>query len=114
VSLGPFVGFLVEALDVRLKLPSINPPDASSTDLDGGQLARAHERVDLGHADVEEVGNVFERHEARFNAERLRAGTAGVIHVELQDSTRSPRIRDFDSICSRLTPLAWGHGIEGV
>lgn len=114
MSPRPFVGFLVEALDIRLQLPAIDPPDASSTDLDGGQLARPHERVDLGHADVEEVGNVFERHEARFNSERLRAGTAGVIHVEAKNSTRSPRIRDFDSICSRLTPLAWGHGIGGV
>jgi len=114
VGLRPFVSLTVEAFDVRLELPAIDPPDTPTPDLDRGELTRPHQRINLGDAHVEVVGHIFERHEPRFGAESLRAGGGCVVHVEPQDSSMSPRILDFDSVCSHLVPLAWGHGIPGV
>ena len=102
----PFVGGLVEALDVGIQLPAIDPPDSTAPDLYRGKLPRAHQRVNLRDADVEVIGHVLERHEARFDPRRGRAGAPGFIHVVQQGNTQSSRIPDLDSICSRLTPLA--------
>ena len=114
MSFGPLVRLVMKPFDVRLELPAIDPPDASAADLDGWELARPDERIDLRNAHVEEVGNVLKCHEPWFEAETLRYRAGGVIHVEPKNSTCSPRIPDFDSICSCLTPLAWGRQIWGV
>ncbi len=52
VSLSPFPRLFEQPFDVGLELVKINPPNAASPELDGGQLTRAHKRVDLGAADV--------------------------------------------------------------
>ena len=47
---GPRLRLLVEPVDERLELFSVDSPDAPAPDLDRGELARPDERVDLGNA----------------------------------------------------------------
>lgn len=51
MSLRPFLGLFVQPLDVGLQLGAVHAPNPAATDLYGGQLARADERIDLGYAD---------------------------------------------------------------
>ena len=60
---SPRLRLLVKLLDVSLELFSIDPPHPPAPDLYGGQLARPNERVDLGNADAEIRGHVFQREE---------------------------------------------------
>jgi hypothetical protein len=106
VGLGPLLGLLMEPLDIGLELPSIDPPDASAADLDRRKVARSDERIDLGHAHVEVIGDIFERHEPRFGSQARRESSTGVFHLEHENNTRSLQIRDFKPICCRLTPVA--------
>lgn len=63
----PLLSLLMETVDVRLELCLVDPPDASAADLDRRELARAHERVDLGNADAEVGRDVLQGEEARLN-----------------------------------------------
>jgi hypothetical protein len=56
---GPSLGLVVEPLDVGLELALVDPPDAAAPDLDGGELARPDERVDLGDAHAQVGGDVL-------------------------------------------------------
>ena len=55
----PFLGLLVEPFDVGLELSLVDAPHSPATDLDRGELARSHERVDLRDADAQVGGNVL-------------------------------------------------------
>lgn len=60
---GPGLGFLVEPLDIGLQLVAVNPPHASSPQLDRRKATGADERVDLGNAHVQVRGDVLEGQE---------------------------------------------------
>ena len=73
MRLGPFLSLFVEPLDVGLELGLVDPPDPAAPDLDGGELARANERVDLRDAHAEVGGDVLEREETRLDGRPLPA-----------------------------------------
>ena len=60
---SPRLSLFVQFLDVGLELLPVDPPHAATADLDGRELARPHQRVDLGNADAQIGGDVFEREE---------------------------------------------------
>lgn len=64
MSFRPRLGFPVLALDIDLELLSIDPPDTSAPDLEGGKLPRANQRVDLRHAHVQVERDIVESHKA--------------------------------------------------
>lgn len=59
MSLSPFPGLLVEAVDVGLELRAIDPPHAPATDLDRGKVTRPDECINLRDADVQISGDVL-------------------------------------------------------
>ena len=61
---GPRLRLLVEPVDERLELLSVDPPHAPAPDLDRGELARPDERVDLRNAHAQIGRDVVERQEA--------------------------------------------------
>jgi len=73
--LSPTLRFLVEALQVRVQLIAIDAPYAPAADLDRWKIARANERVHLGHADAEIGRDVLQGQKARFEPGRRRPGT---------------------------------------
>lgn len=90
---------LVKAIDVCIEPLSVDPPDPPSSDLDGRQLARADEGVDLAHADIEESCDVGESKEAglgdgsacvfvghKANLPPRRAKARVVIHLPSMES----------------------------
>ena len=54
------LGLGVHPLDVVLELAGLHPPLSSSADLDGRELARAHQRIGLRGGDVEDLGDLGE------------------------------------------------------
>lgn len=64
---SPRLGFLMQAIDVGLQLLAVDSPDPTAADLDGGELARTHEGIDLRDADAQIGGYVFERQETRLD-----------------------------------------------
>ena len=70
MRLGPFARLLQQALDVFVELTAVDPPHAAPTDLDGGQLAGAHQRVDLGVTHVEIACRLVEGEEAGLHLDR--------------------------------------------
>jgi hypothetical protein len=64
---GPRFRLLVEPVDERLELPSVDPPHAPAPDLDRGKLARPDERVDLRNAHAQIGRDVVEGQEARLD-----------------------------------------------
>lgn len=75
MSLRPLLRLAVEPVDVFLELLLADPPHAAAPDLDGRQLPRPDQRVDLGDADVEVPSHVLEGEESRLDGRRtLRVG----------------------------------------
>lgn len=64
---GPLSGLAMEPVDVGLELFDIDAPHAPAPDLDGRKLPGSHDRIDLGDADTEVGGDVFESEEARLD-----------------------------------------------
>ena len=67
MGFSPGVGLLVQALDVGLELGPVDPPYSSAPDLDGGQLSRPHQRIDLRDAHAQIGGHILEREKARLD-----------------------------------------------
>src|SRR3954451_4416409 len=58
MRLDELAGLLVEPGDVVLELARLDPPLPAAADLDRLDVAAAHQRVDLGRGDVENLGDV--------------------------------------------------------
>ena len=69
---GPLLRIFVQPLEIGIELPSIHPPYAPAADLDGGEVARADQRVHLRNTHAQVGRNVFQGHETRFHARRGR------------------------------------------
>ena len=87
---GPFLGLVVEPLDVSLELLLVDPPLPATPDLDRRKLAGAHERIGLGHAHVEVDRDVFELEETRLDSggRLLGRGSPRAAHEAILASDR--------------------------
>jgi len=64
---------LIHACDVVLELRLLDPPLASSTDLDGRQFSIADKGVCLGAGDVQQFGDIGQGQESRLGHARIVA-----------------------------------------
>src|SRR5690625_1689986 len=64
-------------LDVLLEHHGLDPPHASATDLNGGQVTRPHERARLRHGDRQLLGDVRKGEEASHVPSLSPAGRMG-------------------------------------
>jgi len=64
---GPLLRLLVQALDIRLELLTVDAPNASPAELYRGQAPRAHQRIYLRNAHIEISRHVFEREKTRLD-----------------------------------------------
>lgn len=78
---SPFACLVVQPLDVVLELLTVDPPHTATPDLDGRQLARAHQRVDLRDAHAEIGGDIFEREQARLDAGRAPTSFGSLMRI---------------------------------
>jgi len=60
----PLSGLGMEAIEINLELVLVDAPYSAAPKFYGGQLVTSHQGVDLGDADVEISGDLFERHES--------------------------------------------------
>ena len=106
MGLGEALRLFVKSIDVRLELFEVHSPDPTAPDLDGRELARPDERVDLRHADVEIGRNVLERQEARLERGSLpgRAVAIWVRSHASHDSTERLRLLASDAVSFGLMP----------
>jgi hypothetical protein len=65
---SPLLRFFVQLIDVDIELGLVDTPDPAPPDLDGRELARTGQGIDLGDADVQVDRDVLKRHEARLDA----------------------------------------------
>ena len=54
---SPLSGVIPQHLDVLGQVLLVDPPHSAMADLEGAQLTRPHQRVDLRQLDVEDVGH---------------------------------------------------------
>lgn len=98
MRLSPLLSFLLQPLDVSVELLAVHPPDTSASDLDGGQLGRADEGIDLRDADAQVGRNVFQREEAGLYLRTRLFGRRGAWH--------RPRITGNSDGCMDLALFA--------
>src|SRR5215217_2324580 len=89
VLAGPVGRLLVHALDVALELEAVHPPHPAPAELDGGQLAAADQRVDLGDPDVEDRGHVLQRVEPGLDAGCGHAVLLGAVKIQVAELVRA-------------------------
>jgi hypothetical protein len=101
----PLLCCLLQALDVGLKLPAVDPPHAAPTELDPGQLTRTNESIGLGGADAQVGCNIFKGQQARLDSGCSAPPLSGFLHTS-NIITGLRRLPDFSSTCCRLAVLA--------
>jgi hypothetical protein len=105
MQLGPFRGFPVKPVDVAVQFPLVDPPNAASAELYGGELAGPHEGIDLRGAHAEIGGDVFESEETGLNACGSLASitaTSGPFFHNTNDSIDKGRLPVSLFVCLRL------------
>ena len=73
---SPRHGFFVQALDVLLELLSVHAPHPAAPDLDGRQLSRTHERINLGDAHTQIFRHVVQGEKSRLDLGHRRSTIA--------------------------------------
>lgn len=101
--LGPFLSLFVKSFEVGVELISVHSPNASASQFDGRETSRAHQGIDLRHADAQVVGHVFQREEARLQGRLNRLLRA--LGSALRGSHR-PKIAPPDDRYLDLFPFA--------
>src|SRR5215218_6216962 len=86
----PVGRLLVHTLDVRVELEAVHPPDATPAELDGRELAAAHQRIDLRDPDVEDRGHVLQRVEPGLDAGCGHEVLLGAVRPQVADGLRPP------------------------
>jgi hypothetical protein len=85
--------FLVQSVDVSLETLTVYPPYPTTSDLHGGQVAGAHEGVNLSDADRQVDRNILELQETWLDPVPFRR--RGIFHVEASLAARCGFFRNL-------------------
>ena len=75
--LGPGLSFFMESIQVGVELIPVDPPHAPAPELDGRQVSRTNQGIDLRNADTQVIGYVFERQVSRLESGLCWLGALG-------------------------------------
>lgn len=111
MSLRPLLSLLVKTLHIGLELGAVDAPYAPSSDLDGRELSRPDQGVDLGHADGQVSRHIFQSEEPGLDVGSAVAGAGvGLGHLVTiaPDRLGYLHLASFAAVCCEWTPARGG------